>query len=76
LFSAFAIEGTGFIPAATRSLVSGVLLMARPTYPVRVFSARSEAASWIVPRTQNAALPGFDDRALLGVVDALFAGLE
>ena len=75
LFSAFAIEGTGFMPAATRSLVAGVLLVARPTYPIRVFDARAEAASWIVPRTQNAALPNFDARALLGVVDALFAGL-
>lgn len=75
LFSAFAIEGDGFAAAAARSLVTGIVFAARPTYPVHVFPSRAEAAEWIVPRTQNKSLPPFDAAALLGVVEALFVGL-
>lgn len=75
LSSAFAIEGDGFMSAAMRSLLTGILIAARPTYPIHVFSTRADAAKWIVPRTQNATVPSFDAPALLRVVDALFVGL-
>jgi hypothetical protein len=75
LSSAIAIEGDGLVPMAARSILKGILLAARPTYPIQVFRKRIEAAAWIVPRTQNTAVPGFDAAALLHVVESLFVGL-
>jgi hypothetical protein len=73
--SAFTIEGDGFAAAAMRSIVTGIFLAARPTYPIQVFPTRAQAAAWLVPRTQNPRVPGFDAAALLDVVEALFVGL-
>jgi hypothetical protein len=46
---AFAIEDTGFRAAATRAVVTGLLALARPTVPVRIFGSREDAIGWLAP---------------------------
>src|SRR5207249_1304697 len=45
--AAVVVLRTGFSGVAVRAVVSGVLLTARTRGPVKVFSAREEAAEWL-----------------------------
>jgi hypothetical protein len=47
LISCVAFEGSGFMAASVRSVVIGLTLLARQTYPHRVFPNVKEAALWI-----------------------------
>jgi hypothetical protein len=46
LGSAVVLEGTGFRPAAARTMLAGVYLITRPPYPHKVFDAVDLAARW------------------------------
>lgn len=44
---AMVVEGTGFVAATLRSVLSLINLASRPTYPLKVFSSVSEACYWL-----------------------------
>jgi hypothetical protein len=46
LISAVVFEGDGFVAASVRSVVVGLTMLARQTYPHRVFRDVKEAAEW------------------------------
>jgi serine/threonine protein kinase len=47
--AAIVIEGTGFRPAATRTLIAGLYLMTKKAYPHKIFENLDDAAAWLVP---------------------------
>jgi hypothetical protein len=49
LGAAIVIEGTGFRPAATRTLVAGMYLVTKKEYPHKIFSTAADGAEWLVP---------------------------
>lgn len=49
LGAAIVIEGSGFRPAATRTLVAGMYLVTKKEYPHKIVSTTSEGAEWLVP---------------------------
>lgn len=48
--SAVAFEGTGFRAAAVRSVVAGLTMVARQSYPHKVFATVEEAMAWMAPQ--------------------------
>jgi hypothetical protein len=49
LGAAIVIEGSGFRPAATRTLVAGMYLVTKKEYPHKIVSTPAEGATWLVP---------------------------
>jgi hypothetical protein len=49
LGAAIVIEGSGFRPAATRTLVAGMYLVTKKAYPHKIVSTAEEGAAWLVP---------------------------
>ncbi len=49
LGAAIVIEGSGFRPAATRTLVAGLYLVTKKEYPHKIVSTAAEGAEWLVP---------------------------
>lgn len=49
LGAAIVIEGSGFRPAATRTLVAGMYLVTKKEYPHKIVSTAAEGATWLVP---------------------------
>ena len=54
LAAATVIEGSGFRAAATRTAVSGMFLISRPSYPHKVFASLSEGARWVIETCKRA----------------------
>lgn len=48
--SAVAFEGTGFRAAAVRSVVAGLTMVARQSYPHKVFATVEEGMAWMAPQ--------------------------
>ena len=48
LGAAIVIEGSGFRPAATRTLVAGMYLVTKKEYPHKIVSTAAEGAEWLV----------------------------
>jgi len=72
---ALVIEGSGFRPAAMRTLLAGVYLVTRVTYPRKIFSSVGEAASWI-SSSASAGVPGaIDTAALVAAVEKVRAAI-
>jgi len=40
-------QGSAFVGALVRSVVSGMVMIVRPTFPMKVFGATLDAASWV-----------------------------
>ena len=55
LAAATVIEGSGFRAAATRTAVSGMFLISRPTYPHKVFASLTESARWVIETVKRTA---------------------
>lgn len=56
------IEGSGFVPAAVRSVLSGVIMVARPAFPNKVFEGQDDAIHWLVPHAlKDEVRPKFTD---------------
>lgn len=47
--SAYLVEGTGFLPAAVRTMTAGMALVTRAKYAIKVFSDAPSCASWVAP---------------------------
>ncbi|MBL8677598.1 MAG: hypothetical protein JNK05_00415 [Myxococcales bacterium] len=50
---AVAVEVQGFIGTAVRALVSGLMLLARPKYPMKILGNRHEAARWLLEKIRG-----------------------
>jgi hypothetical protein len=48
LAAAIVIEGSGFRPAATRTLVAGMYLVTKKSYPHKIVATPEEGAVWLV----------------------------
>jgi hypothetical protein len=55
LAAATVIEGSGFRAAATRTAVSGMFLISRPSYPHKVFGNLADGASWVIEKVSRTA---------------------
>jgi hypothetical protein len=44
---AMVIDGKGFLAATTRSLATGIVMVARPRWPMRIFPGVEPAAAWL-----------------------------
>lgn len=50
LASAVALETAGFAGAAVRAAMSGMSLMLRAKYPMKIFQSVEDSAAWLVPQ--------------------------
>jgi len=66
------IEGEGLLNATTRAVVSGIVLLARPKYPVKIFGTRRECVAWMLER-MGQGRAGLSVDAVLAAVDAATA---
>ncbi len=66
---ALVIEGTGFRPAAVRVLISGVYLVARVSYPRKIFQNVNEASQWLTTAASAGAPGAVDTAGLLTAVE-------
>lgn len=57
LGAAIVIEGSGFRPAATRTLIAGMYLVTKKEYPHKIVSTAAEGAEWLVPVLAKAGIP-------------------
>jgi hypothetical protein len=67
--AAIAIEGSGFRPAATRTLIAGLFLVTKKSYPHRIVQTPREAAEWLVPLLAQAGIPQSADE-LVSIVSS------
>lgn len=65
---AIVVEGTGFIAATLRSVLSLMNLASRPSYPLKVFGSLSEACYWL-PRQIGGKRRTVSPLELLGVIE-------
>ena len=49
LGAAIVLEGSGFLPAAGRTLITGIFLLTKKKYPHKIFSDAGDGATWLVP---------------------------
>lgn len=66
---AVAVEVQGFLGTAVRALVSGLMLLARPKYPMKIFGGRQEGARWLVEKMRGGR-PAFSQADLCEAVGA------
>lgn len=72
--AAIVVAREGFAGAAMRSIVSGVILATRPSFPARVFAKTPEAARWLASAlAQRGSV--VDPAALVAAAEALEAEL-
>ncbi|MEX1365740.1 MAG: hypothetical protein AB1Z98_21615 [Nannocystaceae bacterium] len=64
-------QGTGFWASAARSVITGLTLMARVAFPVKVTSSAADGCEWLGARFE----PGVDAEALLRLTEQLGARL-
>ncbi len=65
--SAVVIEGTGFRSAAVRSVVTGLAMLVRLSYPHEIFASLERAAKWLATTSYNDVDP---DSMVLAVTQA------
>jgi hypothetical protein len=63
LCTAVVQEGDGFRAAAVRGLMTGLMLLSRPTSPYKIFRTIGEASAWVVPQLEKAGERGSSDLA-------------
>ena len=68
---ALVIEGTGFRPAAIRTMLAGLYLVSRPTYPRRIFDTVDHGIGWLVPSASAGIAGAVDDATLRAAIAAL-----
>lgn len=65
--SAVVYEGLGFRAAAVRSIVTGLLLFSKPSYPHKIFPSVAHAAGWFAAGSEGE----IEAKLLLSVVDTI-----
>lgn len=73
--AAIVIEGSGFRPAATRTLVAGMYLVTKKSYPHKIVATAEEGAAWLVG---HLAAAGFAQSAseIVAAADAARAAIR
>jgi hypothetical protein len=69
--AAVLVEGVGFRAAAARALTTGIMLVARPKYPIKVFADRHEAARWLMPQLAQGVKEPLTDGEVLTALNTL-----
>ena len=49
LGAAIVVEGSGIMPTAGRTLIAGIYLLTKKTYPHKIFARAGDGATWLVP---------------------------
>jgi hypothetical protein len=62
------IEVRGFLGTTVRALVSGLILVARPKYPMKIFGEQEDGARWLFDKMYRGR-PGGDTRALMAAIE-------
>lgn len=65
---AVVIQARGFLGTTVRALVSGLILLSRPKYPMKIFGDLDEGAAWLVEKMRGGR-PGTTARALVEAVE-------
>ncbi|MFO0563070.1 MAG: hypothetical protein U0269_33925 [Polyangiales bacterium] len=66
---AVVIEARGFLGTTVRALVSGLILLARPKYPMKIFGTLEEGAPWLIEKMRGGRT-GTTASALIEAVEA------
>ena len=72
---AMVVEFEGMLGTALRTLLSGIVLMARPKYPMKLFSARDEGTRWMAERLRAHPTPP-TQRELIDAIAQTARGLR
>jgi hypothetical protein len=67
------ILAEGLTGAVHRSVLTGLLMLAPPPHPAKVFGSTSHAVTWLAPHVQSLCGPSADPATLLAAVEALCA---
>jgi hypothetical protein len=70
LGAAIVIEGSGFRPAATRTLVAGMYLVTKKEYPHKIVSTPAEGADWLATILARAGITQSADELVAAVAQA------
>lgn len=73
---AYVVEGEGFAAASVRSALSLISLLARYTFPQKVFGSVDEAVAWMLSRSVAGERPSPSASDLIGAANALRAELR
>lgn len=65
---AVVIQARGFLGTTVRALVSGLILLSRPKYPMKIFGDLDEGAAWLVEKMRGGR-PGTTASALVEAVE-------
>ena len=76
LAAATVVEGTGFRAAAVRTALASMFLIARPSFPHKVFGDLSEGAGWVVATGSRAAPVGASSEDILRAVEVIRRALK
>lgn len=60
------LEVTGFVATTMRALLSGLILLARPKYPMKIFITHEEMARWQIDKMRKR--DAMEERELIDVV--------
>ena len=75
LGSALIVEGAGFRGAAIRTMLSGIYLVTRQSYPRKIFDTLAQAAEWLAPIAGKNQPNPYHPRELIAAVAAMRASL-
>lgn len=71
--SATVILAEGLVGAAHRSVLTGLMMLAPPPHPIKVFGKTNDAIAWLTPRVQALCGPSATKEALIAAVDEFSA---
>jgi hypothetical protein len=71
--SATVILAEGLLASMQRSVLTGIMMLAPPPHPAKVFSNIPEAASWLLPHVQRVGEPGLTLPSLEAALNAHLA---
>jgi hypothetical protein len=69
--AATVILAEGMLAAAQRSILTGLILVAFPPHPAKVFARTADAVNWVLPHVLMLQGPGLTSADVLGAVSEL-----
>ena len=74
--AATVILAQGLLAAVHRSVLTGLLLLAFPPHPAKVFATTGEAVTWLLPYVNALSGPSIDSAEMLSAVSGLCAEFQ
>jgi hypothetical protein len=74
--AATVILAEGMLAAVQRSILTGLILVAFPPHPAKVFATTADAVSWLMPHVSMLQGPGLTSADMLGAVSELCAEFQ